>query len=214
MALTGGGAHRLLAHYFETSTDLALKHTLTRQLRLLEVPVPPDLMAAEEIWADRGGPWFVPGFFTGPRQADVRRHDDEEEREERRHFNPYDPELAAIFVLPLGWDGRVLLPPGSPDAPLQPSPEAVAAAMAMGQDLRTTRLADGTRARVLIYRLPGEVGPSLLLVGRTLADRDRLLQQLLAGLLALGAGSAVLLGAGSWWMAGRTRSLNTICTLI
>jgi signal transduction histidine kinase len=64
-------------------------------------------------------------------------------------------------------------------------------------------LPTGTHVRLLTYRLPPGSGPALLQLGRTLDDQNRVLQQLLLALLGLGAGSAVLLGGGSWWLAGR-----------
>jgi signal transduction histidine kinase len=43
-----------------------------------------------------------------------------------------------------------------------------------------------------------------LQVGRTLTDQDRVLQQLLMGLLVLSGASALLLGLASWWLSGRS----------
>ncbi len=94
--------------------------------------------------------------------------------------------------------------PNSFAPPLVADAEAVAAAQARGSDWRTVRLKNGARVRLLTYHLDVSDGPAVLQVGRTLTDQDRLLNQLLVGLLGLGGIGAVLLGAASWWLAGRS----------
>jgi signal transduction histidine kinase len=64
--------------------------------------------------------------------------------------------------------------------------------------------AGGATIRLLTYRAPAGAGPALLQLGRPLADQERALRQVLLGLLALGGGAVLLLGAGSWWLAGRS----------
>lgn len=115
----------------------------------------------------------------------------------------YDAELAAIFVLPLDRSGRVLFDPNSATPPLPPDSTALNAALASGHDLRTVTTADGQRVRLLTYRLTREDGPAALQLGRLLGDQERVLAQLTIGLLGLGALSMALIGAGSWWLAGR-----------
>jgi signal transduction histidine kinase len=83
----------------------------------------------------------------------------------------------------------------------------VTAALANGHDLRTVVGPEGVRARLLTYALPesaGSGGLVALQVGRTLSDQDRVLRQLLMGLVLLSAASALLLGVASWWLAGRS----------
>ncbi len=46
VALVGAGAYGLLRYYFQTTTDLALKHKMASEFRLLGAPLPPELAAA------------------------------------------------------------------------------------------------------------------------------------------------------------------------
>ncbi len=86
------------------------------------------------------------------------------------------------------------------------SPEGVAAAQVLGSDRRTVRAADGRGIRLLTFRLANDGGadPVFLQLGRPLDDQERVLRRLLAVLLSLGSLSAVLLGGGGWWLAGRS----------
>ncbi|MFQ3663971.1 MAG: ATP-binding protein [Chloroflexaceae bacterium] len=115
----------------------------------------------------------------------------------------YDGELAAIFVLPLDASGKVLFNPNPAAAPLGPDRQALEAALSRGSDERTVSLSDGQRVRLLTYRLTRPDGPAALQLGRVLSDQERVLWQLALGLLVLGSLSMGLLGAASWWLAGR-----------
>jgi signal transduction histidine kinase len=101
-------------------------------------------------------------------------------------------------VLPLS---REVLPLGP--VPFPPEPAAAAAALAAGRDLRTATVG-GAPARLLTYRTGLDDGPALLQLGRPLGDQQRLLAQLLTGLLALGGLGTLGLGGASWWLAGRS----------
>ncbi|MEN9937001.1 MAG: hypothetical protein RLZZ387_3580 [Chloroflexota bacterium] len=115
----------------------------------------------------------------------------------------YDAELAAIVVLPLDPNGQVLFAPSAAAVPLAPDVNALQAALATGNDLRTVTLADGRRVRLLTYRLTRNDGPAALQLGRVLGDQEQVLGQLTFGLLLLGSLSMVLVGIASWWLAGR-----------
>ena len=81
------------------------------------------------------------------------------------------------------------------------------AALAQGSDQRSVLANNGSRLRLLTYYLgnAAEDGkPVFLQLSRSLADQDRILGSLLIGLLMLGAGSVLVLGFGSWWLAGRS----------
>jgi signal transduction histidine kinase len=114
----------------------------------------------------------------------------------------YDAELAAIIVLPLDQSGQVLFTSGAVAVPLTPDMNALQAALATGNDLRTVTLADGRRVRILTYRLTRDDGPAALQLGRVLSDQEQVLGQLTFGLLTLGSLSMVLVGIASWWLAG------------
>lgn len=209
IVVVGGGAYRLLDRYFQSSTDLALQRKMAEQFRLLRAPLPPELAAADRIW-DEGRSTPTASSRTESRGSDRDERGEDEEHDRERHAEDserdehYDSELAAIFVLYTGADGRLPGAPSSSPSALAPDSAALASALEQGSDLRTALQPDGTRVRLLTYRVADGRGPALLQVGRTLADQDRLLSQLLSGLIGLGVVSAVAMGAGSWWLAGRS----------
>ncbi|HEU5101499.1 MAG TPA: ATP-binding protein, partial [Roseiflexaceae bacterium] len=116
----------------------------------------------------------------------------------------FDGELAAIFVLSLDAQGALIADTQAPAPPLILDGQAIDAARANGNDLRIGYMRDGSRARLLTYAIPGADGTVFVQAGRSLADQDRVLEQLLAGLVGLGGASVVLLSASSWWLAGRS----------
>lgn len=205
IALTGGGVYGLLDAYFQSTTDLALQHKMSHEFQLLGAPVPTELIAADRDWyASRGR--LIPRAPATPRSDPQEREEGDERAGESdgASDDAYDGELAAIFVLPLNAEAQLLATPNPFAAPLEPDRQATAAALARGIDWRTVRSNAGARVRLLTYRLPAGAGPVVLQLGRTLTDQDRVLGQLLAGLLGLSGLSAVLLGICSWWLAGRS----------
>lgn len=185
VGLIGGGKYLFVRWYFHTTTDWALEHTLVQELQRRGQPVPADLLAADHAWhADR------PRLF--PSVVDVAAETN------------YDGDLAAIFVLPLTTDGRLLGAPNPGAPPVTPDRVALASALQRDRDWRTEVLPGGARVRLLTDRLDGGAGPAALQVGRVLADQDRVLTQMVLALLGLGSLSAGLVGAGSWWLAGRS----------
>ncbi|MBI3244726.1 MAG: histidine kinase [Chloroflexi bacterium] len=201
VALIGGGAYQLLTYYFQSSTDLALQHVMSYEFRLLSLPLPSELAAADASWyASRER------ITPTPRQSGS-----EDEVGESEHISSddfateqaFDGQLASVFVMPLTADGELLFRTG-PQLPIEPDAEAMKAALTQGRDWRIVRADDGSRVRLLTYRLEVEGGPAVLQLGRKLTDQDRVLSQLLFALLGLSAFSVVLLGAGSWWLAGRS----------
>ncbi len=222
IALVGAGTYRLIDAYFQSTTDLALQHRMAHEFLRLGAPVSPELEAADRNWYATRAALIPP---TPARAAPARptpqggSHEEEAEGEgpggggaagqppldsanEGSAEDLYDGDLAAIFVLPLDTSGQLTAaPPAS--LPLAPDGQAATAALTGGSDWRTVNLGEGARVRLLTYRLPPGSSPAILQLGRTLGDQDRVLQQLLLALLGLGAGSAVVLGGGSWWLAGR-----------
>ena len=210
LTLVGAGAYQLVNTYFQTTTDLALQHRMADEFRRYSLVVPPDLAAADRDWyASRARP--VPATLTPPTAQDEGAgHDNEGPASAlppggagSGDEESLDGELAAIVRLPLDATGRLLANPASARPPLAPDAQAAAAAQAQGSDWRTVHRADGPRLRLLTYRLPANSGPAALQLGRALDDQDRVLNQLLLGLLGLGAASAVVLSIGSWALAGR-----------
>lgn len=213
VVLIGGGAYLVVARYFSNVTDLALRHKMAHEFHALGAPLPPDLANADRDWSTLRRE-IVPIPFVQPNPPVERREDEEkprssdDERAEaersRALTTPVDAaELAAIMVLPLDASGRLLFNPNNLDLPLNPDQHAFWAALAVGSDLRTITLNDGRRARLLTYRLTRSGGPAALQLARELSDQEQVLNQLTLGLIGLGAFSMALVGAASWWLAGR-----------
>lgn len=187
IAIIGGGTYQLLGIYFEGTADFALDRRAARELSGLDIAAPAELQASAPV----GLSVVVPDEF-----------EDGENTEDRHEEESFDGELAAVFVLPLDEEGRPSA--ATVGLPMAPDDDAVQAARATGLDRRTVQLADGTRVRVLTVAVQQAGATQLFQFGRTLNDQDRILGQLLIGLLVLGALGVALLGLGSWWLAGRS----------
>jgi signal transduction histidine kinase len=206
--LIGGGAYLLVARYFSNVTDLALRHKMAHEFHALGAPLPPDLEHADRDWSiirrEVVAIPFVPPEPTRERREREETAYEEDDERPRSLTTPVDAaELAAIAVLPLDASGRLLFNPNNLDLPLNPDQEAFQTALAQGSDLRTITLDDGRRARLLTYRLTRSDGPAALQLVRELSDQDQVLNQLFVGLITLGTFSMALVGATSWWLAGR-----------
>jgi signal transduction histidine kinase len=202
VALVGGVAYQLVGFYFQTTTDLALKHKMVDEFQMLKMPTPLDLAEADRVWfANRSRIAPTP---SAARQSPAGERDDREVNDDTSKDEVYDADLATIFVLRLSQDGQVLYQPKISPPPFIPDRSALSTAMLRGDDLRTVILPDGQRARILTYRLERGAHPAAVQLGRLLTDQERVLQRLLMGLLALGGISVVLMGVGSWWLAGRS----------
>lgn len=207
ITLVGAGTYRLIDSYLSGGTDLALQHVLAQDLTVLGLPVSSEIAAADRDWySSRGHSVPASAGQGAPAGGESHDEDDRATGQGGLHIDDhaYDPELAAIFVLPLSADGQVTLGRGITASSAIADKEAVAAAMSSGIDWRTVNLSNGIRVRLLTYRLPEGVGPAALQLGRTLTDQDQVLRQLLLGLVALGGVSTVLLGVASWLLAGRS----------
>ncbi len=206
IVLIGGGAYWLVGSYFRTTTDLALQHRMSHEFVRLGVRPPPELAAADLAWYTNRGqllpnqpPTAASHASTNDDHADGESQSDDLVAEEA-----FDGELAAIFVLPLNADGVLIATPGTPVPAIAPNRSAIVAAQARGSDIRTDYVSNGSRVRLLTYRVEKASGAGILQMGRTLADQDRVLSKLLIGLIGLGGASVLLLSASSWWLAGRS----------
>jgi signal transduction histidine kinase len=209
IVLLGVGTYSLLVQYFQSGTDLALQHSMAGQFRKYGQPVPQELAAAEANWyahTPDASPVSVKQSHDDDHKDDGDR-DGDEDGEKPNHAESdeaYNAELAAIFAMPIASDGSTIVVPGIAQPPMSPDKSAVAAALANGSDIRTVQLGKDERVRLLTYRLTGAGNPAAVQHGRSLGDQDNTLTRLLMVLLALGGASAVLLGVGSWWVAGRS----------
>ncbi len=208
VVLVSGGAYAVLAYYFRSTVDLALQHRMAHEFQHLQAVVPPDLVAADLAWyANRQRilpRWPAPALSDPNARAAEAAQAAGDTATDVTFEDLYDGELAAIIVLPLDVNGAIIGVSHPERSPLAPNTAAVAAARLHGSDIRSVILSNGTHLRVLTYRVARPQGPMFLQLVRTLSDQDRALRHLMIGLLTLGSVSAILIGTGSWWLAGRS----------
>ena len=175
MAIVGATAYTLMSRSFASETDQALGRRMDRELDRLG-RVPQGGLSATAVARDTGSAPSAP--------------------------IAYDPAVESTFTLYLDANGIPLATGGlnTPDVP--PQRAAVLAALAHGSDRRTVIINGGT-VRLLTYRVTGGGSIAAITVGRGTAEQERALRELALGLLMLGGAATVLLGAGSWFLAGR-----------
>lgn len=182
VAILGGSTYSVLYYYFQNANDQALQAKLVSVLDGIDVPLPGRLNNEEES--------------------------EEEEKEDDRelHSNEiYEGEQSTIFILPLDSSGELLFNPNPYELPMQPDMDAVTAAQQSGTlDYRNVTLLDGTSARLLTYALPDQAVIDVIQLGKSVSGQASILNQFLTSLLVIGALSIVILGLGSWWIAGRS----------
>lgn len=196
--LLGGTTYGVLYFYFQNSTDLALRTKMATVFNSLGVALPSALSKAEREWSKQAS--HSKGFFKV----------EESEALKEMEFEPseiptikYEGELSSIFVLPLDSSGSLIFNPNPYEPPMLPDQSAVKVALASGNELRTVSLADGTSVRLLTYALAEQTGIEILQLGKPIEDQLKILNQFLEGLLIIGSASILVLGLGSWWLAGR-----------
>jgi signal transduction histidine kinase len=223
--LIGGGSYLLLRYYLQETTDLALEYKMAQQFHKYGLALPEELQRAERTWLENNahlthGGSVLATLLPSPTPRMLAEEEGEygESSESGESGAPaqqsaldaeiseeaFDGDLAAIFISSLDVNGNII--PGSQvsAAPLFQDKEASLVAMQQGSDRRTTRLPDDNRVRLLTYRVDVSGGPALLQVGRVLRDQQRVMDQFLTTLWILGGLSVFLLGAGSWWLSGRS----------
>jgi signal transduction histidine kinase len=204
--LIGGGSYWLVGSYFRTTNDLALQHRMAHEFVRFGARPPPELAAADLAWYTNRGQLLPsqPSTAVSPASTSDDHNDGENRSDDLVAEEAFDGELAAIYMLPLTADGVLIATTGVPTPATAPNRSAIAAARANGSDIRTDYASNGSRVRLLTYRIEAAGGPRFLQMGRMLADQDRVLRKLLFGLLGLGGVSVLLLSASSWWLAGRS----------
>jgi signal transduction histidine kinase len=208
VAAVDAAVYFLLQHNYQASIDLALEHRAALALHEVGEPLPPAFARSEQEWyAGRGGtptPVLLPGGEEQEASGDA-------ENPETPSAAPvalwqanepeFDSELSPITLTAVRADGGADIISGGKN--LSVDAEAAAAARQSGLDFRTVENSSGNRVRLLTLRLSGVPGYSLLQVGRSLADQDRILAGLAMGLLEWGVVFALVLAAVSWWLSGR-----------
>lgn len=205
----GGGVYGLLRYYFRVTTDQALYHRMAHDIAELGLPLSAELIAADQDWYAQHGKTAASFAATDTTTAvtstlwsGYQPFAQIKNREELEEY--YDGEIAAMFVFPLDGAGRLIFDPNPVTGRHSPHQGAVAAARVAGRDLRTIDLSTGERARLLTYQLVRRDEIGFLQIGRVLTDQDRVLEYLLLTFLGVGGVAMVAIGAGSWWLAGRS----------
>ncbi len=136
-ALINGGVYALLQVSFQAATDQALERKVTLGAQALvlanTIPRAQGPNGSEESDDEQGA--------SGSPQVEGG------EGEER-----YDAELAPVFLVPLDAEGKPVSVSAGAPAPVAPDEEALRAAVGSGRDLRTVKLLDGRRYRLLTTR--------------------------------------------------------------
>lgn len=230
IVLIGAGLYVSLHNYFQSTTDLALKYRLVLELRRMNQPVPESLAGLKYVW---NPPTATPAATLAPTSQATATVSPYEQDDEEYYAPPlaaptltvsptpiptaapsqiepgdvetsYEGELAAVFIMPVDPQGSLISDQVNIGLPIIPDRSAIEAAINTGIDLRSEKLADGSEVRLLTYKMPATSGVSALQLGRLMSDQQRLLNQYWLGIIIIGTISLLLMGLGSWWLAGRS----------
>jgi signal transduction histidine kinase len=215
--LVGTGTYFLLLRSLLETTDLALRYRMAQEINLLGVNPPHELQIAEQEWSQQYGQSVSlrPTISDEESLGDEGETDNEQDKSSTESSTPTAPipigsqetsyvgSLASIFSFKLDAAGS-LLTNLNPSPPIQPDLEAVSKALGQGSDLRTIHLAENTPVRLLTYRVPQEQGYIIIQLGSMMSDQAKILQQYVIGILIFGTLTLIVLGMGSWWLAGRS----------
>ena len=216
VAAVGAAAYILLQDRYRASIDLALEHRAALALHEVGEALPAALARGELEWyAERGG--NPPAATPIETEDDDSGESDDEENETiaapatstiiptiglwQAGEVEFDAELSPISLIAARADGGTDSITGGKNIFYDPS--AVDAALLNGIDFRTAMDSSGHRIRLLSLRLAGVPGYTALQVGRSLEDQDRILADLVKGLLEWGMVFALVMAAVSWWLSGR-----------
>jgi signal transduction histidine kinase len=210
--VVGMGSYRLVQHYFQADNDSALRYRMSLAFMSLGLAVPAELAVARSEWERRHGQaeGAEAGTPTTGRGGGSAQGQGSAAEQEELPLRIVDSELAPLYLIRIGSDGRALPSPAEGLELPPPAPQGIRATETE-PDLRTVTLPDGRRARVLTYAV--RAGPTsgsaatavaYLQAGRLLADQDHLLWQLLLAVVGLCAAAVVAVGVVSWYVAGRS----------
>jgi signal transduction histidine kinase len=188
-ALIDGGVYALLRYSFQAATDQALQRKVELGAQSLGLTAANSTPRAVTSAGDSEG-------GEGTSAASNPSGDEGEDR--------YDAELGPVFLVPLDAQGNLVSVTAGAAAPVAPDEDALNSATESGSDLRTLVQQDGSRYRLLTTRVTTALGDVYLQAGRSLADQDAILRRSLFGMLAFSALMTLLLGWGSWLLAGRS----------
>jgi signal transduction histidine kinase len=202
VGIVGTSSYSLLYYYFMSANDAALRYKMATTFSSIGVQPPVELAESLRTWEGH-----QEKTETDENNAKTEPQSDETIQTVQPTLTNginYEGELSSIFVFPLDAAGNLLLNPNPFIPPMQPDKQAVTTALKNGSDLRTITLDDGTPIRLLTYPLPPHSGFDVIQLGRPFNDQVRLLNQFLSGLIISGIIVILLLGVGSWWLAGKS----------
>ena len=211
VAVVGVGGYLLLNRNYARTIDLSLQYRMSLQFQHYGYSLPLELQSAVAVWQEEQGP--ILGTYTlnldggEHEREEAEKNDDDGEISHDAHElveGAYSSDLALIFVFPLDQQRNLITDPNPFVAPLPPDIEAASDAQENGLDWRTKTLDSGERVRLLSYAVPNSSDLAIIQLGRSMADQDQALRQLLLGVSVLGGFLLVFAAAGSWWMAGRS----------
>jgi signal transduction histidine kinase len=201
VGIVGTSSYSLINYYFTSSNDAALQYKMATTFAAIGISLPSELEESVLAWVghqektEKNESQNKPGLES-----------DEERKEALRSLEnglTYEGELSSIFLFPLDSKGQLVINPNPFSPPMNPDLSAAAAALKNGRDIRNSTFIDGSPVRLLSYAVPVESGFSVLQMGKPISDQQHLLNQFLIGLIVGGGLIVLLLGIGSWWMAGR-----------
>jgi signal transduction histidine kinase len=202
VAIVGISSYSLLNFYFTESNDTALRYKMAVTYASIGVQLPKELETSLLDWE---------GHQEKSEPGEVYKNSGDDSEEEHNEALKslasgltYEGELSSIFIFPLDGQGKIIFNPNPFPPPMDPDTTAAAQALKSGTDIRTTILKDGSPVRLLSYAAPLESGFSVIQLGKPISDQAHLLNQFLTGLVVSGGLIILLLGIGSWWVAGRS----------
>ena len=118
--------------------------------------------------------------------------------------NEFSSEMAPVYVLNLDSTGKIIPALNVATVPFTPDMQEIERARLNGSSIGTITQSGGIPIRLFTYQLPDGYPADFIQIGRPIDDQMRLLNQYLFSLLAISLILLILLGAGSWWLAGRS----------
>lgn len=201
VGIVGVSSYTLLNYYFTQSNDTALRFKMAVVYAAIGIPLPTELESSLLEWEGHREEEEKETPLTADRESE------EEQSESLQLLSSrltYEGELSSIFIFPLDEKGTLVFNPNPFPPPMDPDRAAVLEAMKQGVDIRTATLRDGTAVRLLSYAVPAKSGFSVIQLGKPISEQVKLLNQFLTGLAFSGVVIVLLLGIGSWWVAGRS----------
>lgn len=196
-----GSAYSVLNYYFSRSNDTALRYKMAVTFTSIGLQLPADLQTSVLEWSGHDE------LAENETHASPEGDSEEERAETLKAISTnltYEGELSSIFILPLDKKAGIVINPNPFSLPMDPDQAAVAAALKYGSDIRTSSLRDGSPVRLLTYSVPEGTGFDVLQLGKPVGEQKRLLDQFLSSMALAGGLIILMMGIGSWWLAGRS----------